>query len=411
MRLLPQRLIIEQRAKTIQDPIERLRFLRNNAASDLLPLDEQARQTPAPPLPPATESIWTWPSYRSLLVAGGVVAAAILIASTFSAVRSHANTANPSAPSSVIKDVKDQASLHSGAENSIWLVEQTKETEVYSNGLRIETRFEVPNFPRNTYAVYPRGEANAKHALRMDEPAGIIYHTTESLLAPFQPDQNRMLKRISSEVLKFVQHNHSYHFFIDRFGRIYRVVKESDVAFHAGNSVWGDSGRVFVNLNTSFLGVAFETQTEPGQNQPTATSAQINSARVLTEMLRDRYHILAENCVTHAQVSVNPGKMLIGYHTDWAGKFPFLELGLRDNYAQPPASITAFGFDYDPAFVASTGSRLTPGLLAADAELREHAAKLKCSVPQLKAMLQNNYREIAAAVRSGESAKETASEK
>ena len=41
---------------------------------------------------------------------------------------------------------------------------------------------------------------------------------------------------------------------------------------------------------------------------------------------------------------MNPGNMLIGYHTDWAGNFPFLELGLRDNYAAPPAQHFDFWF-------------------------------------------------------------------
>ena len=42
-------------------------------------------------------------------------------------------------------------------------------------------------------------------------------------------------------------------------------------------------------------------------------------------MLRAKYRIPESNCVTHAQVSVNPDNMLVGYHTDWSGNFPFLE--------------------------------------------------------------------------------------
>ena len=55
----------------------------------------------------------------------------------------------------------------------------------------------------------------------------------------------------------------------------------------------------------------------------------MHAARILTEMLRGKYHIPASNCVTHAQVSVNPDNMLVGYHTDWAGNFPFLDIGLK----------------------------------------------------------------------------------
>ena len=31
-----------------------------------------------------------------------------------------------------------------------------------------------------------------------------------------------------------------YNFLIDRFGRVYRVVQESDAANHAGNSIWAE---------------------------------------------------------------------------------------------------------------------------------------------------------------------------
>jgi hypothetical protein len=388
-RVLPNRIVIEEQAKTILDPIERLRFLRTNAGAELGPLV-------APPEKPP----W-WVSVPKRWAAALALGAAVLaligvsrIHRTPLAVPPAAAVPAPPARAGAARPV-----------NKVWLVDQKESVETYSNGLRVDTSFEVANEPRGEYIMFPRDQVEMKHALKLADPAGIVYHTTESRLAPFDATQNTRLQRISVEVLRFVQHNHSYHFLIDRFGRVYRVVKESDIAFHAGNSVWGDANRIFLNLNNSFLGVAFETQTRPGEGLPTATPAQIDAARVLTEMLRDRYKIPGENCVTHAQVSVNPSNMIIGYHTDWAGKFPFLELGLNDNYALPPASLSAFGFDYDPAFVASTGSRLTPGLLAAESDIRDRAAKLNCTVSQLKSRLKSNYKEIAAAVKSGESAK------
>jgi len=47
--------------------------------------------------------------------------------------------------------------------------------------------------------------------------------------------------------------------FIDRFGRVFRVVAEESKANHAGNSVWANGGRVYLSLNHAFLGVSFET--------------------------------------------------------------------------------------------------------------------------------------------------------
>jgi hypothetical protein len=78
---------------------------------------------------------------------------------------------------------------------------------------------------------------------------------------------------------------------------------------------------------------------------------------MLVEMLRSRYRIPAANCVTHAQVSVNPSNMQAGYHTDWAFGFPFEQVGLPDNYARELPSLWAFGFQYasGPVNVAELG--------------------------------------------------------
>ena len=296
------------------------------------------------------------------------------------------------------------------AENrtGVWLVERNGSAESYSNGLRIDNSFAVSNTPRPSFRVLTLEAGTPER--RESKPVGIVYHTTESKQAPFVADQNRNLQRISVEVLNLVRNQHSYHFFIDRFGRVFRVVQEDHVAFHAGHSVWAGPEGAYVNLNGSFLGIAFEMQTEPGRDQPSATQAQIGAGRMLTEMLRARYNLPAANCVTHAQVSVNPVNMRIGYHTDWAGNFPFTGLGLEDNYAAPPASLWLFGFDYDPVYIQSTGARLLPGLQLAETQLAAHAARLNLSVEQYKSALRKHYKEIAAAAHGGGTATETTHE-
>jgi hypothetical protein len=198
--------------------------------------------------------------------------------------------------------------------------------------------------------------------------------------------------------------NHCYHFVIDRFGQVFRIVDESDIAYHAGNSVWGDARAIYVNLNASFLGVAFETQSQSGE-MPSANPAQIHAARVLTQMLRAKYRIPESNCVTHAQVSVNPDNMLVGYHTDWSGNFPFLEVGLNDNYSAAPPSIYAFGFDYDPVFVHRTGLRLWQGLALAEDQLRTQATAQGLRLPQYRSLLRKNYKQIITTLKAA-SAKE-----
>ena len=277
------------------------------------------------------------------------------------------------------------------ADAAAWLVDRKNDIETYSNGLRIENRYVVGTQARGRYRVFSRNDIDSAEERYLNQPAGIVFHTTESDQAPFQAGQDRNLKRIGQDVLLFVQRNRSYHFVVDRFGRVFRVVREEDVAYHAGNSVWADQDRVYIGLNTSFLAVAIETQSRAGQDLASATGAQIYAVRVLTGMLRNKYRIAGSNCLTHAQVSINPVNNLIGFHTDWAANFPFQAVGLPDNYRQPPPSMVVFGFSYDPRYLRSTGARLLPGLLRADSEVQAQAARLGLDVHRYRALLRTRF--------------------
>ena len=149
-----------------------------------------------------------------------------------------------------------------------------------------------------------------------------------------------------------------------------------------------------------FLGISFETKTEPGQEDPDVTPAKIRSAAMLTEMLRGRYLIPAGNCVTHAQVSVNPDNMRVGYHTDWASSFPFAQLGLPDNYARPLPAMVTFGFEYDEVFAKRAGTRLYAGVELAEQELAREAAGRP--VAELRKALRKRYRARLAEAMRGE---------
>jgi hypothetical protein len=288
--------------------------------------------------------------------------------------------------------------------SSIWMVDKSVDSETFSNGLRIDTRFEAPNH-RRSYLVFPVDQPD-RAGIARDQPAGIVFHTTESRQAPFEASQNGALKQIGESLVEFVRRQHAYHFLIDRFGRVYRIVPESDAANHAGVSVWSDSSWLYLNLNESFLGVSFETQTEPGQQQATVSPAQIHSATLLTEMLRGRYGITAENCVTHAQVSVNPENMRVGYHTDWASSFPFQELGLPDNYARPLPALTAAGFEYDSVFQHWAGTRLYAGVALGEQELARQAVEAGVSTAAWRKMLQQRYRRQIARIHGQRAASE-----
>jgi hypothetical protein len=272
----------------------------------------------------------------------------------------------------------------------VWQVEKTANSETYSNGLRIDDRMVVSNHPR-AYLAYSLANPGAA-AVRRTEPAGIVFHTTESRLAPFEPDQNGVIKKLGESLLEYVRRKRAYHFLIDRFGRVYRVVAESDSANHAGNSVWADSEWLYVNLNQSFIGVSVETRTQPGQVVAEMSPAQMRSAAMLTEMLRNKYHLAAENFVTHAQVSVNPSNRQVGYHADWASSFPFAQLGLPDNYARPLPALWAFGFEYNPEFLHWAGDRIGAGVQLGDERLRQEAADAGQSTTAYRKALQKRYR-------------------
>lgn len=279
----------------------------------------------------------------------------------------------------------------------IWRVELRKDQEVYSNGLRIENRFLTSNYPR-TYRIYPLNWQDGAAPEVRTEPAGIVFHTTESTQAPFESDHNFDLRRIAENTLQHARLARSYHFMIDRFGRVFRIVQETDVAFHAGRSVWSDDKGIYIGLNDSFLAVSFEAQTRDISEGAYLGPAQVLSGRLLVQMLLDRYHIPNSNCITHSQVSINPGNKKIGNHTDGAGDFPFAQLGLPDNYALPPPSVYMFGFDYDLLYLKSTGYRLWRGLFLAEERVREESLARRLPISVYKATLRGKYRKIAEAV-------------
>jgi hypothetical protein len=378
-----RRTFVELNARRIHDPVKRLQYLRRQMGPESSLIATRWSKNKLPAL-----------CFALLLTSLGI---------SGSKIKEVPEPEPPLLPRNPIHATKTP-SANANVFANVWLVDKSDDFETYSNGLKIDDRYAVSNENRLFYPVYQRGKLDASEPEEWrSQPAGIVYHTTETDQARFEPDQTPVLKRIGKEVLTFVQQNRSYHFVIDRFGQVFRVVHESDIANHAGNSIWADDSGIYVNLNSSFLGIAFETQTARGDS-PAANPAQIHSARILTEMLRSKYRIPAFNCVTHAQVSVNPSNMLVGYHTDWAGNFPFAEMGLPDNYQLPPASIYLFGFKYDTAFVHATGARLWEGLSAAEDQVRSQAVARGMVAGQYRSMLQKKYKDVMATLKAASAA-------
>ena len=365
---------LDDRARKIDDPVARLRFLRREMQALQPESGSSARR----------HLTGRW---KGLSVAGIAVAAIVATAWPAGVAETTARERRMAIPTGAAAFEAGQNPV------KVWRVERSETLETYSNGLRVDLTFVTSNQPRQQYPVFPLN-GGTEPVRYQTAPAGIVYHTTEGQLADFEESKNGRLKWLGRNLLELAQEERAYHFVIDRFGRVYRVVEESDIANHAGHSVWADPSGVYVNLNSSFLAVSFEGQT----GEPSAvTAAQIQAARMLTEMLRSKYSIPAENCVTHAQVSVARANNQIGAHVDWASQFPFAAVGLPDNYAEPLPSMIVFGFEYNSAFVKASGGRWK-GLDLAETQVAQQAASLGMTVTRYRAILQHRYSDILGVV-------------
>jgi N-acetylmuramoyl-L-alanine amidase len=370
--------LIEWRANRIQDPVERLRFLK------------QATRRRGTPFAKRFREISGW----------RVVVSVLLWVSLLVPAYTPSRARGPISPAHILDPNILAASF---PVPQVWPVEKTANFDLYSNGLRVENAFATPGKPRAPYPIFRITPSKLDQGAEppvawFQHPAGIVFHSTESHQVPFEASELGSLKRIGRNLLDYIRSQQSYHFVVDRFGRVFRVVAETDIANHSGKSVWSDAKGTYVNLNASFLSIAFEAQTD-ASSQPGA--AQMHAARVLTDMLRSKFGIAATNCVTHAQVSVNPSNWRIGYHTDWASGFPFAELGLPNNYDQILPSMLQFGFDYDDAFVAAAG-RPWASLTETNRLIGQKARADGLSPATYRQRLQERYRRISLQLRSSE---------
>jgi hypothetical protein len=261
----------------------------------------------------------------------------------------------------------------------IWLADSGPGFELYSNGLRIETAWAVAGEPRR-YRVF--GSDGTMGAEVHDRPVGIVFHTSESDIWPLEESFNEKLRDSSQNLLGYLKRNRVYHYLIDRFGQVFRVVEEKDKANHAGMSIWSVGDRVYLNLNGPTIGVSFETRWEGGRALP-ITRAQLEAGRSLTDYLRQKWSIEAGMCVTHGLTSVNSRKHLIGHHVDWARGFPFEAFGLPDLYRRASPAVALFGFGYDGQFLAVMGEPW-PGVLAAERLLEQDAEAAGRTVDELR---------------------------
>ena len=417
--------LIERYGSRIADPIERLRFLRACGgesfenrppalqrgplrpwADHMAVLDCLARVGSMGRARVSWEEqsrLWVFRGWRKLYAWNQAFryGRAVAVAAGLLAVIAVGVATGPGGPGFAPPVESASVSVAPNAESAnleIWLVESNEDEELYSNGLQISNEPLTEGEPRR-YAVFERRGDEVVEQEPGSEPVGIVYHTTFSELSPpLQRENNELIRDKGRNLLSYLARERLYNFVIDRFGRVYRVVAEEQAAFHAGHSLWESDNRVYLNLNESFIGIGFETRPEALDPEIGAengvTDAQFASARRLTGMLREKFSISEQNCVTHEMVSLNPSNMLIGYHTDWIGRFPFARLGLPDHYLQSLPSVARWGFEYDSQFVAAVGGRVWPGVGQAQLEFRRAATALGITAAEHRRRRAKQYRRL-----------------
>ena len=396
--------VLEQVSREIRDPVAKLRFIRSSL-SRYQSLDRAVRVVPWFPM---RRTLHKWIGREGLrhqieLSGLGVPVRVNPRARTFRTLRRVATVAGllalvgfavvwmlrarPAVAPPVLAAVPATPTLAEPltplpaaiAPSAVWLVEKGNDWELYSNGLRIDLTFATAGEPRR-FRVFE--EAKGLRADVSASPVGILFHTSESDIWPMEASFNENLRDSSQRLLRYLKRETVYHYLIDRFGRVFRVVDEGSKANHAGNAVWSNGKSVYLNLNHAFLGVSFETRWEGGRALP-ITQAQLAAGRNLTDYLRQRFEIPGEMCVGHGLVSVNPAKHLIGHHLDWSRGFPFEAFGLPDQYARVPPAVSLFGFGYDDDFLKVLGEPWE-GVREAERALAEEARRTGRSEEQIR---------------------------
>jgi len=385
---------VEQGARAIRDPVAKLRYLRQSLER-FETLDERIQAVPFAPARWALNRVTQVERARPLFSRNpnGALAspprrrpvpvatrarraahAAVLLLAVAAglAIAAYPRAQPTEGTDSGLPPVAEELPVPQGAltPEDVWRVDSGDAFELYSNGLRIDTTFAVAGEEPRRYRAFSTtgGLEPGIH----DEPVGILYHTSESDLWPLEESFNEKLRDSSQGLLQYLRRRHVYHYLVDRFGQVFRVVEEKDRANHAGMSIWSRGDRVWLNLNGPFIGVSFETRWAGGRALP-ITRAQLEAGRRLTDYLRDKWDIPGDMCVTHGLASVNARKHLIGHHVDWARGFPFEAYGLPDLYQRPPPAVALFGFGYDEQFLAVMGEPW-PGVRDAERALAAEAA-------------------------------------
>jgi len=107
-------------------------------------------------------------------------------------------------------------------------------------------------------------------------------------------NQKDAIKRLQSKVAKV-----SCHYIISKKGKIFQLVKDKHVAWHAGKSKWKKD----INLNINSLGIELVNK-----GHEIFPKSQINSLILLLKWLRRKYNINPAMILGHEDISPNRKK-------------------------------------------------------------------------------------------------------
>ena len=120
-------------------------------------------------------------------------------------------------------------------------------------------------------------------------------------------------ERESLRRLTLSQKKVSSHYLINRAGKIFALVKEKNVAWHAGKSMWGK----FKNLNKNSIGIELVNKGHKFGYQ-TFTNMQINSLIKLCKKLKRKYKIKNKFILGHSDIAplrkIDPGEKFPWHH-------------------------------------------------------------------------------------------------
>lgn len=131
---------------------------------------------------------------------------------------------------------------------------------------------------------------------RIPLPASQLRDTTRNFIV-IHNDGGNMTARQTHGILR--RRGLSYHYFIDRYGKIYEFVNPMYIANHAGISFYD----MFTRWNKFSIGVCLQ-----GMNGLMYTDSQYASLQLLVNQLKNRYTNIGNTLYTHSQIAFPWGR-------------------------------------------------------------------------------------------------------